>query len=82
MTDALFRLSNRLALTVPEAADAIGVSERHLREMLPELPHLRMGTRVVIPVEDLKKWLSQQADTEKRNTENLCKEILQELHSK
>ncbi len=38
----------RLALSVAEAAASIGVSERHLRTLLPEVPHVYVGGRVVI----------------------------------
>ena len=34
-----------------------GVSERHLRTMLAEVPHVYLGGRVVIPVEPLREWL-------------------------
>jgi excisionase family DNA binding protein len=56
-----FRLADRLALTVPEAAERLGVSLRHLRAMLPKIPHMRLGGRVVIPVDDMRRWLSEQA---------------------
>ena len=51
------KLDERLALSVKEAADAIGVSERHLRSMLPEIPHVYLHSRVVIPVDLLREWL-------------------------
>jgi hypothetical protein len=38
-------LVGRLALTVPEAAKAVGVSERHFRSMLPKIPHIYFGWR-------------------------------------
>ena len=38
-----FDLANRLALRPKEAADVLGVSERTLRQMLPELPVVRRG---------------------------------------
>ena len=44
-------------MTVSEAARAIGVSESHLRRMLPELPCVRLRNRVVLPVDALKQWL-------------------------
>jgi len=81
MSKGLFQVSDRLALTVAEAAEAIGVSERHLRSMLSEIPHTRLGTRVVIPVENLKKWLSERADTELRNVDKAYQDIMKELHS-
>jgi len=74
-----FELPNRLALTVPEAAAAIGVSERHLRSMLPEIPHCRVGGRVVIPVEPFREWLRNQAQAEKTGAERVAQEILDEL---
>jgi len=43
-------IDGRLALSLAEAARALGVSERHVREILPELPHIHLGRRVVIPV--------------------------------
>ena len=81
MTERPFQLSNRIALTVQEAADTIGVSERHLRSMLLEIPHTRMGNRVVIPVENLKKWLSERADTELRNVDQAYQDTMRELNS-
>jgi excisionase family DNA binding protein len=74
-----FALANRLALTVEEAAATIGVSERHLRTMLPEIPHCRVGARVVIPVEPLKEWLRGRAQTEKAGADQVAQEILDEL---
>jgi hypothetical protein len=45
------RLDSRLALSVPEAARALGVSERLLRDVLPEIPHLHIGRRMLIVAE-------------------------------
>jgi len=70
------QLSNRLALTVPEAAEAVGVSERHLRSLLPEIPHTRLGERVVIPVKAFEEWLSEQARAEKAQADQVADEIL------
>lgn len=41
----------RLTMTVPEAADAIGVSTRHLYELVRtgQFPAVRLGRRVIIP---------------------------------
>lgn len=38
-------------LSVPEAAEAIGISETHARSLITsgELPSVRLGTRVVVP---------------------------------
>jgi excisionase family DNA binding protein len=72
-------LASRLALTIPEAATALGISERHLRSMLPELPHCRIGGRVVLPVESLREWLRHQAQAEQQGAEAVAREIAESL---
>ena len=54
---------DKLALTVNEAAEAIGVSDRKVRDLvnMTGFPVVRLGGRVIIPVDDLRRWLSQQA---------------------
>lgn len=51
------RLQDRLALRPVEAAIALGISERKLRELLPRLPHVREGGVVLLPVKALERWL-------------------------
>lgn len=47
-----------LAMSLHEASKSVGVSEKHFREeLLPRIPHLRIGRRVVIPVDGLRDWL-------------------------
>jgi excisionase family DNA binding protein len=53
-------LAGRLALRPPEAARALGLSERTFRSLLPTLPHVRTGGAVLIPVEALRRWLESQ----------------------
>jgi excisionase family DNA binding protein len=72
-------LSRRLALGLQEAADALGVSERFLRSVLPELPATRLGGRVLLPVDELRAWLSQRVRQERRGREKLADEIVREL---
>jgi excisionase family DNA binding protein len=50
-------LADRLALRPAEAARALGISERTLRSLLPQLPVVRTGGAVLIPVEALREWL-------------------------
>ena len=66
----------RLALRPNEAARALGVSERTLRQMLPELPHVRLGRRVVIPVDLLREWLNSRSREEKAGARKTAEEIL------
>ena len=55
-------LADRLALGVKEAARAIGISERKMRELLPAMPHLRVGGRVLIPIDELRAWLRRELE--------------------
>ena len=72
-------LSDRLALTVSEAADAVGISERHFRSMLSEIPHVYIGNRVVIPVELFQEWLRKQAKAEPGRVEAIVGEVLESV---
>ena len=73
------RLSDRLALSVSEAAATLGVSERLMRSVLPDIPHLRLGNRVVIPVSLLDEWLRKQAQEEQTVVRKAVSEILEEI---
>jgi hypothetical protein len=42
-------LADRLALRPAEVAEALGLSERTIRQILPELPHIRAGRAVLLP---------------------------------
>ena len=83
MTDreTAVRLSERLALSVPEAATAIGVSERLIRSVLPDIPHCRLGNRVVIPVPLLVEWLRKEAQKEQTVVGKAVNDILEEIQS-
>jgi hypothetical protein len=72
-------LAGRLALSIPEAAMALGVSERLVRDLLPELPHVRLGRRTVIPVGPLEEWLRERAKVEQGRAEKVAEEILRGL---
>ena len=76
MPDHPVILAERLALSVPETAAALGVSERHLRDLLPEIPHTRLGGRVVIPVEQMRKWLADQTKIEPNRVDGKVEDIL------
>ena len=74
-----FCLANRLALSIKEAAEVLGVSEGLLRTSLPEIPHLHVGTRVVIPVDALRDWLRTQAQAEAGAAAQEADDILDSL---
>jgi len=75
-------LSSRLALRPKEAAQALGLSERKLREVLPQLPHVRVGGAVLLPVEGLQAWLREQSRTEQSRVETVVEEILSSVEKK
>ena len=52
-----------LALRAPDAARALGVSERTLWTMTRagEIPHVRLGRVIVYPVDELREWLRDRA---------------------
>ncbi len=73
------RLADRLALRPKEAAQALGLSERALRQILPELPHVRVGGAVLLPVEGLQAWLREQSMAERGRVDETVKEILDSM---
>ncbi len=72
-------LSRRIALRPKEAAAALGVSERTLRQMLPEMPHTRRGGVVLIPVRALVQWLEGEAAAQRSRTEATTEEVIRSL---
>jgi excisionase family DNA binding protein len=77
VSDEPLNLADRLALSVAEAARVLGVSKRHLESLLPELPHVRLGGRLVIPVGPLRKWLEKHCEIEERRIDKAVDEVLQ-----
>jgi len=71
------RASSRAA--AKEAADALGIGERTLRQILPELPHVRVGGAVLLPVEALRRWLEEQAKAEQGRAEKVAEEVLESV---
>jgi excisionase family DNA binding protein len=61
--DLSFLPGDRLALGAAEAAPALGISERSLWTLTKsgDIPHVRIGRRVLYPVRALDTWLEEQA---------------------
>ncbi len=74
-------LSHRLALRPREAAEALGISERKFRGLLPQLPVVREGGVVMIPVNLLRQWLIEQATQDVCQVDVAVGEILGDLGS-
>jgi excisionase family DNA binding protein len=72
-------LNDRLALRPKEAAQALGICERTLRQVLPELPHVRVGSAVLLPVEGLRAWLREQTASERAQVTSVVEGILEDL---
>ena len=73
-------LDTRLTLRPPEAAQALGVSERTLRKWMRDggLPYLRRDGIVLIPRAELEDWLRDQVGSS-NDTDELAREILRDL---
>ena len=69
-------LASRVALTPGEAATALGIGERTLRQILPSLPHFYVGRRVLLPVEALRAWAAEQAATEVARSDAIADEVI------
>ena len=46
-----------LTVSLATAARLLGVSDRHIRNHLAEVPHIRLGGRLLFRVESLRTWL-------------------------
>ena len=55
----------KLALSIDEAAEALSLSARTIEAMVKarELPTIRVGRRVLLPVAALVDWLAEQTET-------------------
>jgi excisionase family DNA binding protein len=53
----------KINLNAQEAAEALGISPRTLWQLTKQgnIPHLRLGSRVMYPQESLTKWANGQA---------------------
>lgn len=68
-------LSNRLTLRIREVAQVLGISERAVRAMLPDLPHFRAGTIPLVPVEGLRRYVEERAQDRTRRTARTVREL-------
>ena len=72
-------LADRLALRPAEAARALGISERTLRSLLPQLSVVRTGGAVLIPVEALREWLRDRASKRQDKLNEAVREALKKV---
>ena len=69
-------LADRIALRPREAAAALGVCERTFRSLLPELPHVRRGNTLLVPIDALREWLHHEADAHYQATRDAAAALL------
>jgi excisionase family DNA binding protein len=52
-------MTDRLLWTVPEAAKALGMSKNSVYDLIRDdrFPHVRIGSRIRVPVAGLHEWL-------------------------
>lgn len=57
-------MNGRISLNVPEAAAALGISERHCWTLVQagRIPSVRLGRRVLVPVAALEAWINSEAN--------------------
>ena len=79
MGETPFRIADRLALRPAEVAHALGISERTVRQLLPELPHVRVGGVILLPVAGLQAWLQERAEAEQGRVEAVVNEIAEAM---
>ena len=62
----------KLTLTVPEAAELVGVSTSKMYEIvrIQGFPALRFGKRILVNAKKLETWLDEQAEKGWNNYEN------------
>ncbi len=74
-------LSTRFTVSAAELAAAFGVSERFVRDHQAEIPHVWMGNRILFPVEQVREWLQEKAQTDLAADKQLANDILAGLEN-
>jgi excisionase family DNA binding protein len=62
MDTMTFATTTKLAMSAEEVCEALGVSERTLRDWTKagKIPAMKVGRRVLYPVDQLKQWMESQ----------------------
>jgi excisionase family DNA binding protein len=79
VSDEPLNLADRMALRPKEVARALGLSERTVRQILPELPTVRVGSVVLVPKEMLERWLQEQAETQEGRIDTVVDEVMKDF---
>ncbi len=54
-----------LTVSLATASRLLGVSDRHIRSHLAEIPHIRLGGRLLFRLESLRQFLAEREQTAK-----------------
>ena len=73
-------LRTRFALRAKEAAAALGISERALREVAPGIPRVWLGSLLLYPVKPLEEWLARRAKADQNATDKAVDDIMESLN--
>ena len=72
---------NFSASLMPAVSQPIIQLFSYLPQQMPQMPHTRLGERVLIPVDPLKKWLQERSQAEMDASRRSAAEILKALDS-
>lgn len=72
-------LRSRLALRTPEAAAALGLSERKFRQIASRLPTVWIDSVKLFPVDALRGWLQQEAERQQATSDQVASAVLREI---
>ena len=72
-------LNTRLSLRQKQTAVALGISERKLREITPQLTTVWIGRVRLYPVEALRNWLIEEAERQAEAVKNRNQIVKQSL---
>lgn len=81
-TPSTLDLRGRLALRPPEAAAALGLSERKFRQIASRLPGVWIDSVRLYPIEALRGWLAEEAAQQARAEAETADRVLAELHGR
>lgn len=57
-------MQEKLAYNIPELAQALGIGKNNCYQLISrkDFPKIRVGHRIIVPIDALKTWLREQSD--------------------
>ena len=72
-------LNGRLALRTQEAAEALGVCEKTMRQIGTEIGRVHRGKLVLYPIDGIREWLKREAQASEDEVGRMVREELDAL---